>query len=681
MKSWGDFNNLIVIDYEFRGGDGNPQYPICSVAKDLNSGTILSHWFHHNETQPNYPIDNKTLIIAFYASAEIGCHQALNFKTPPYILDLYAEFRCLTNGAKIPCGNSLLGACAYYGIKDSDAALKEEMREYILQGSYSEKGKRDILEYCKSDVELTANLFSQMKPDIDLPYALLRGRYMAAVASMEFLGVPIDIKNLAELKDYWEIIKDELIWRVDQQYHIYEGTTFKISLFAKYLEKHQIPWDYTPSGLPKTDDAYMRMQAKAHPQLKPLQELRYSLGQLKLNDLQIGEDGRNRCLLSPFRSKTSRNQPSSSKFIFGNATWVRHLIKPQKGTAIAYIDYAQQEIAIASALSGDKNLTEAYNSGDPYLAFAIAAHAIPSDGTKETYPEIREQYKTCMLALNYGMSTEAFAKKAKISLSEAKLMVKWHKQRFSQYWKWNSDFIDTGMLAGLVKTNFNWYFQTTEAKYRTLMNWPMQSNGADILRLAISMCVDHGIKVIAPVHDAILIEAPIDKIKDEVAKAQKYMELASKFVLNFKIHTDAKIFCYPEHYTDPRGEVMWNHVWNIIHGIDPAEKKARLLEKFMVDVPLDNWSGSSTKLKSHLSKKQQRQRKMKPTSDSEEKMVQRIKKISTRSHMEIMHLVNEARDTDFDLEHEIDWTHDTYEAAKERIRQRKTIKDTYSGDF
>lgn len=585
MQTWGDFNEFWVVDYEFIAGDGNPQKPICYVAKNVNTGDIISHWIENNETQPNYPVDKKSLFIAYFASAEMGCHKTLNFKNPLYILDLFAEFRCLTNGAKIPSGNSLLGACAYYGINNSDATYKDSMRDRILQGApYSKKERQDILEYCKKDVELTTTLFYRMKPDIDLPYALLRGRYMAAVASMEYFGVPIDIKNLEELKDCWDILKEELIWRVDQKYHVYEGTTFKISLFKKYLEKYQIPWDYTPTDLPRTDNSYMKMQAKIHPQLRALQELRYSLGQLKLNNLQVGKDGRNRCLLSPFRSKTSRNQPSSSKFIFGNAKWIRHLIKPQKGQALAYIDFEQQEIAIAAALSGDEHLRQAYTSGDPYLAFAKAAGAIPSNGTKKTHPEIRENYKMCMLALNYGMSVESFANKAKITLPEAKLMVKLHRQKYSQYWKWNSDFIGTGMLSGIVKTNFNWFYQTAQAKYRTLMNWPMQSHGADILRLAISMCVDNGIQVVAPVHDAILIETPIDEIEVEVKKAQKYMELASEFVLNFKINTDVKIIRYPESYTDPRGAIMWNYVWDIIHGMNPAEKKARLFEKMQEDV-------------------------------------------------------------------------------------------------
>jgi hypothetical protein len=70
----------------------------------------------------------------------------------------------------------------------------------------------------------------------------------------------------------------------------------------------------------------------------------------------VGVDGRNRVMLSPFRSKTGRNRPSNSEFIFGSSAWLRGLIKPSSGYAIAYIDYEQQEFGIAAKLSGDANM-------------------------------------------------------------------------------------------------------------------------------------------------------------------------------------------------------------------------------------------------------------------------------------------------------------------------------------
>ena len=56
-----------------------------------------------------------------------------------------------------------------------------------------------ILDYCQSDVDALVRLFERMAPEIDLPRALLRGRYMAA-AAMEWEGVPVDVPTFALLR-------------------------------------------------------------------------------------------------------------------------------------------------------------------------------------------------------------------------------------------------------------------------------------------------------------------------------------------------------------------------------------------------------------------------------------------------------------------------------------------------
>ena len=332
-----------------------------------------------------------------------------------------------------------------------------------------------------------------------------------------------------------------------------------------------------------------------------------------------------------------------------------------------YVDYAQQELAIAASLSGDINLINDYKTGDPYLAFAKKAGAIPPDGTKETHPEKREIYKICMLALNYGMSIETFAQNTGITYAEADYIVKGHKRRYRKYWQWNDQFIDTGLLFGLVKTNYNWCFHTQNARYRTLQNWPMQAHGAEILRLAIILCVEHGVKVIAPVHDAILIEAPITKIKNKVKTTQEIMEYAAECVIDLKIHTDTKIFKYPDHYSDPRGTLMWDSIWSVLNNLDPKEKRARLLEKYKKDITLDTWESEKIRRDD--------------LSFTDRQTLQRIKKISNFSDLELKYLIQEARDNDFDLETEIDWEYFSYDKAKETIQgsinptKKKSMRD------
>jgi DNA polymerase I len=99
-----------------------------------------------------------------------------------------------------------------------------------------------------------------------------------------------------------------------------------------------------------------------------------------------------------------------------------------------------------------------------------------------------------------------------------------------------------------------------------LQNFPMQANGAEMLRIACCLATEAGIEVCAPVHDAILIVAPLDRLDQDVARCQDLMGQASEAVLaGFRLGTDAKIIRPPERYMDPRGEVMWEKIQSILN--------------------------------------------------------------------------------------------------------------------
>ena len=216
-----------------------------------------------------------------------------------------------------------------------------------------------------------------MMPELDLPRALLRGRYMAAVARMEYLGIPIDIVTLSWMRKQWRTIQIELINRIDSEYHVFEGRTFKTEKWATWLAANGIPWPRLESGQLALDDRTFQEMARLYPALEPIRQLRYALSQMRLEDLAVGADGRNRCMLSAFSTKTSRNAPSNVRFIFGPAVWLRGLIHPLRGSGLAYLDWSQQEFAIGAYLSNDPNMIAAYESADPYLSFAKQAGRFP----------------------------------------------------------------------------------------------------------------------------------------------------------------------------------------------------------------------------------------------------------------------------------------------------------------
>jgi hypothetical protein len=102
----------------------------------------------------------------------------------------------------------------------------------------------------------------------------------------------------------------------------------------------------------------------------------------------------------------------------------------------------------------------------------------------------------------------------------------------------------------------------------------MQANGAEMLRLACCLATERGIEVCAPVHDAVLICAPFDRLEDDIAHMRAAMAEASKIVLaGFELRTDAKSIRYPDRYQDPRGTEMWNRVIELITKRTTATKE------------------------------------------------------------------------------------------------------------
>jgi hypothetical protein len=560
------FREIWAVDFEFGSAPGERPVPVCLVAWELRSGRKLRLCGSDFGASPPYSIAGDSLFIAYYASAELGCHLSLGWPMPTRILDLFVEFRCLTNGEEIPAGNSLLGALTYYGLDNIGGAEKDEMRSLVLRGGPWTGEETEALAYCESDVSALAQLLARMLPRIDLPRALLRGRYMAAVAAMEFEGVPIDTDLLERLRTNWTSIQDRLITAIDSDYHIYDGRTFKLERFEQWLVSQGIAWPLLESGQLDLSRSTFREMAKIHPAISPLHELRHALSEMRLNELAVGKDGRNRCMLSVFRSKTSRNQPSNTKYIFGPSVWLRSLIKPPPGWGIAYLDWVQQEFGIAAALSGDEKMMEAYRSGDSYLAFAKQAGAVPEEATKETQGFIRDQFKQCVLGVQYGIGEMALAVRIGQLPVFARHILRMHRELYRRFWRWSDQTLDHAMLYGWQSTVFGWrHWVFLDPNPRSIRNFHMQANGAEMLRLACCLGTENGIRVCAPVHDAVLIAAPILELETGIARMRMYMEEASSVVLvGFKLATESRAVVYPDRYSDQRGEKMFAKVMSLL---------------------------------------------------------------------------------------------------------------------
>jgi hypothetical protein len=104
------------------------------------------------------------------------------------------------------------------------------------------------------------------------------------------------------------------------------------------------------------------------------------------------------------------------------------------------------------------------------------------------------------------------------------------------------------LLHEKLWTVFGWTIHVNEDPHpRFLRNFLMQGNGSEMLRLACCLLTEAGIRVCAPVHDAVLIEAPLKDFDSTVIKAKQIMSDASSMVLDgFKLESDIKEYRYPD---------------------------------------------------------------------------------------------------------------------------------------
>jgi len=319
-----------------------------------------------------------------------------------------------------------------------DTEEKDAVRELILSEpiEFTDEERSRILKYNASDIAYLPRLLNAMVEEYKFllgdrfnPYGLriemfLRGDYAARTAIMESLGYPIDYHATRNFSDSVPSILRECQDEINgffPEIHPFKrkrdrGLRWDQSATRKWLSENgyiERGWTKTDTGLPSLSlDAFKEFFNFRHDYPTDnfgAQMVRYLGLRQHLNGFIPGgkrgsfwdsvseKDQRVRPYFGIYGAQSARSQPKSTGFLFLKPAWMRSLCVPPTGRAIVGIDYKSQEFLIAGLLSGDKNMLDAYESGDPYLYLAKLAGAVPKDGTRKEYEKERETFKvTCL---------------------------------------------------------------------------------------------------------------------------------------------------------------------------------------------------------------------------------------------------------------------------------------------
>ena len=222
-------------------------------------------------------------------------------------------------------------------------------------------------------------------------------------------------------------------------------------------------------------------------------------------------------------------------------------------------------MAVAAARSQDPGLLAAYRGGDVYHTLAVTSGLTNEPDQrrwKNDNPAQREQMKRLQLAINYGMGVPSLARGLDRHPLVASTIIEKHRHTYPRYWQWREWVTHVALQERRIESVLGWGLDISHTpNERTLYNFPMQSGGADMLRLAVCRLCREGLVPSMLVHDGILLE--LDN-EEQVEQAREIMCWAGRQVCD-GLDVDASVDkrMHPgERFLDkrPMAVKMWNTV-------------------------------------------------------------------------------------------------------------------------
>ena len=605
---------MYCIDFEYKATN-KQNYDVVSVAIEEPNGTKRNWWLYQDdcakEEFKKYMATKLGVVFISYAAlAECRALHSIGINPLDFRwVDLYVEWRQLKNhndlwnfgwvkdkegkifksvpyhieGISKETGLGLTD-CALRVLKlDLDAAHKNKMREIIInERDFTSEHIADILKYGESDVTFLRSIYERMllyytkRFGLDKRHDFInRGQFIAALSFSEYNGIPLDMSALRNIQGYHSEIEDEIVNDMNSVFELFlpkkaGGWTFKHNLFGELIEQLHLAekWPTTAKGRFATDGKTVE-KFRMVPEIEKLYQTlktRKSINFVKdpeKTGQYIGNDGNIRPYFGPFGTQTGRNAAKATSFPPAMANWCRCLMRPPKGKTIIGIDYGSQEFAIGASLSGDKNMIEAYQSGDPYLYFAKKAKAVPQDGKREDHEATRNLFKATVLGVQYGMGVNKLADKLsydmkrKVEVEEARELIYLHKKVFSEYWKWLGHCEWKMFDQKYLQTKDGWMMFNGNKNSLSIKNFLVQGTGASTMRKALVRCVDAGLKVLYPLHDALYFICDDEDVAETIETAKRCMQEANKSYINIEIRMDVDKHSHDEIWVEYRGRNDW----------------------------------------------------------------------------------------------------------------------------
>jgi DNA polymerase I-like protein with 3'-5' exonuclease and polymerase domains len=218
---------------------------------------------------------------------------------------------------------------------------------------------------------------------------------------------------------------------------------------------------------------------------------------------------------------------------------IRDCFVAEAGHCLIRADYSQIELRILAEISGDQRMIQAFKDGQDL--HKLTASEVSGIAFDEVSDELRKAAKAINFGVIYGMGAEGLVTYAwknfgvQMTIEQAKDYMDGLFLAYPGVKKWRDQTIqnthakETCTLLGRKR------FWSDDPKVTELLNSPIQGTAADIMKIAmkrVSECItEYPAKVVACIHDELVIESPIEKAEIVARVVQYEMEESGRQVL------------------------------------------------------------------------------------------------------------------------------------------------------
>lgn len=440
---------------------------------------------------------------------------------------------CLEYGVKIPeFLNSL-------GTKDENVELASVIKPLFE----------------KTDILIDDAQERQLLEDIELPLSRV-------LAKMEYVGFEVDKNGIESfgkmLGERIKALTDSIYESVGYEFNINSPKQLGVALF----EELKLPCKKKTKTGYSTNAEVLEGLVGEHPAISQILEYR-SLSKLKSTYCDgllkvIADDGRIHTRFNQVETRTGRisslepnlqNIPIRTEL----GSQMRKFFIAGEGKKLVDADYSQIELRVLSDLSNDKNMIDAFNSGEDI--HTITASQVFNLPVQMVTPQMRSRAKAVNFGIVYGIGAFSLAKDIGVSNKEAKQYIENYLAHYSGVDDYMKKMIDLAKDKGFSETLFHrkrYLPELASSNHmmrafgeRVARNMPIQGTAADIIKIAMVKVDDRLAKenmksrLILQVHDELIVESPENEAQRALEIVCEEMENACK--MKVLLRADGKI--------------------------------------------------------------------------------------------------------------------------------------------